>query len=297
MSIRSMTGFARVRDTIQGVDVTISVKTVNHRGLDIHFYTGVELDPFENAMRSAVKRALGRGHIDVRTQLSRAGSTGPLAVDFERLDAYLAAFRQASERHGLTDAPDLNTAFRIPGMVCDSASVELGEDFEKPLVALLEHALATLNGFREREGAEIQTILLERAASIHTTAEQIEELRKGALPAYQSRLRERLSDLLSGSNIDPQRLVQEAALLADRSDIGEEVERLKIHSRQLDDILRKGDEVGKKLDFLLQEMNRETNTILSKTSGLGEPGLKITELAVAAKSDIEKMREQALNLE
>lgn len=91
--------------------------------------------------------------------------------------------------------------------------------------------------------------------------------------------------------------MQEAALLADRSDIGEEVERLKIHSRQLDDILRKSDEVGKKLDFLLQEMNRETNTILSKTSGLGEPGLKITELAVAAKSDIEKMREQALNLE
>jgi uncharacterized protein (TIGR00255 family) len=248
-------------------------------------------------MRSAVKRWLGRGHIDVRAQLSRAGATGPLAVDFERLDAYVAAFRQSAARHGISAEPDLNAAFRVPGIVSDAACVELGEDFETPLIALLDHALETLNKFREREGAEILTIMLDRAAAIHSTAEQIETLRKGAMPAYQARLRERLTDLLGGTNLDPQRLVQEAALLADRSDIGEEVERLKIHSRQLDDILRKGPEIGKKLDFLLQEMNRETNTILSKTSGLGEQGLSITELAVAAKSDIEKMREQALNLE
>ena len=292
-----MTGFARVRETIQGVEVTISVKTVNHRGLDIHFYTGVELDPFENAMRSAVKRGVARGHIDIRAQLTRSGAAGPLSVDFERLDGYVAAFRQASNRHGLSAPPDLNTAFRIPGIVSDTAALDLGSGFEVPLIALLEQALAVMNAFREREGAEILTIMLERAAAIHATAERIEVLRKGAVPAYQSRLRERLADLLSGTSIDPQRLVQEAALLADRSDIGEEVERLKIHSRQLDDILGKGTEVGKKLDFLLQEMNRETNTILSKTSGLGEQGLSITELAVAAKSDIEKMREQALNLE
>ncbi|HYO83854.1 MAG TPA: DUF1732 domain-containing protein, partial [Bryobacteraceae bacterium] len=106
-----------------------------------------------------------------------------------------------------------------------------------------------------------------------------------------------LSELLDGSGLDPPRLVQEAALLADRSDVGEEIERLRIHSGQLEDILRGGDEVGKKLDFLLQEMNRETNTILSKTNGLGGAALRITELAVAAKSDIEKVREQALNLE
>ena len=293
-----MTGFARTRDTVQGVDVTLSVKTVNHRGLDIHFYMGVELDPFENAMRTAVKRALGRGHIDVRVQLTRSGSTGPLAVDAERLDAYIGAFRQAAARHGLSGEPDLNTAFRVPGILCDSASVELTAEFEAPLIALLESTLAALNSFREREGTEIQTILLERAAAVHSAAEQIEVLRKGALPAYQNRLRERLADLLSGpSGIDPQRLVQEAALLADRSDIGEEVERLKIHSRQLDDLLRGSSDVGKKLDFVLQEMNRETNTILSKTSGLGEPGLRITELAVNAKSEIERMREQALNLE
>ena len=123
------------------------------------------------------------------------------------------------------------------------------------------------------------------------------QIRSRAVPAFQRRLLEKLQELLGGSNLDPQRLVQEAALLADRGDIGEEISRLQIHSRQVDEILEGGGEVGKRLDFLLQEMNREANTILSKTSGIGELGLRITELALAAKAAIEKIREQALNLE
>lgn len=297
MTLRSMTGFARVRETIAGIDVVLSIKSVNHRGLDIHFYTGAEFDPFENAMRSALKRCVNRGHVDVRTQLTRSESTGPLAVDMAKLDAYTVAFRAASERYGLTDALNLNEALRVPGMLTDSASAELPEDFEAPLVALLEKALEQLNTFREREGSEIGQLLQDRAANLIRLATEIETCRKSAFPAYQARLRDRLSDLLAGAGIDPQRVIQEAALLADRSDIGEEIERLRIHSGQVRDLLRSGEEIGKKLDFLLQEMNRETNTILSKTSGLGDHGLRITELAVAAKSDIEKMREQSLNLE
>jgi uncharacterized protein (TIGR00255 family) len=122
-------------------------------------------------------------------------------------------------------------------------------------------------------------------------------IRSGATAAFQVRLTERLKDLLQGAQIDPQRLAQEAAMLADRSDIGEELARLRIHSGQLEAILRGGGEVGKKLDFLLQEMNRETNTVLSKTSGAGDAGLKITERALAVKAAIEKIREQSLNLE
>jgi uncharacterized protein (TIGR00255 family) len=297
MTIRSMTGFARVRETVAGIDLVISVKTVNHRGLDIHFYTGAEIDAFEAALRSAVKRHVARGHVDVRSQLTRAGSTGPLAVDAPRLDAYVAAHRAATAQYGLTGEPDINCAFRVPGILSDVAAVDLPEDFEGPLVALLESALQHLNQFREREGGEIARLMLDRTAAIQRAAVEIEHLRGGAMPAYQARLRERLSDLLAGASIDPQRLVQEAALLADRSDIGEEIERLKIHARQVDELLKAGGEVGKKLDFMLQEMNRETNTILSKTSGLGEPGLRITELAVGVKSDVEKLREQSLNLE
>jgi uncharacterized protein (TIGR00255 family) len=218
-------------------------------------------------------------------------------VDAPKLAAWHDAFRTAAAKYNLTCEPDLNAAFRITGMLSDTASLDLGDDFEAPLVALVERALTVLNSFREREGCEIASLMVDRTAVISVASEEIGRLRSTAMPAFQARLRERLVDLLGGSNIDPQRLVQEAALLADRGDIGEEIERLAIHSRQVADLLEKGGEVGKKLDFLLQEMNRETNTILSKTSGLGEHGLRITELAVGVKSDIEKMREQSLNLE
>jgi uncharacterized protein (TIGR00255 family) len=139
--------------------------------------------------------------------------------------------------------------------------------------------------------------MLERNRAIAEGVELMETIRGRALSAFHSRLKERLAELLNGAGLDPQRLAQEAALLADRSDIGEEIARLRIHSAQLAEILRKESDVGKKIDFLLQEMNRETNTILSKTFGIGESGLGITDLALAAKSDIDKIREQALNLE
>jgi uncharacterized protein (TIGR00255 family) len=125
----------------------------------------------------------------------------------------------------------------------------------------------------------------------------MEELRTGAVPAFQARLATRLAELLGGSSLDPQRLAQEAALLADRSDISEELTRLKVHVAQLEDLIKLGGEVGKKMDFLLQEMSREANTILSKSTGIGEMGMGITDLALAAKADIEKIREQSLNLE
>jgi uncharacterized protein (TIGR00255 family) len=298
MTVRSMTGFARVRETILGIDVVLSVKSVNHRGLDLHFYMGPEMDPFENAMRSALKRHASRGHIDIRVQLARgdAGS-GNVGVDAGRLDAYIAAFRSAREKYGISGELDLNTAFRIPGILTDTASIELPESFEPEIVNMLERALLVLNEFRSREGADTARVMLERNTFIASAAERMEGLREQAVPAFQNRLRERLSELLGNGSIDPQRLAQEAAMLADRGDIGEEISRLKIHSRQVDELLRNGTDVGKKLDFLLQEMNRETNTILSKTAGVGEPGLSITELALSAKSDIEKIREQSLNLE
>ena len=153
------------------------------------------------------------------------------------------------------------------------------------------------NGFRAREGAEIADEMRGHNAHIATAAADMEKLRVHAAGAFQTRLAERLKDLLKGVQIEPQRLAQEAAVLADRSDISEELARLKIHSGQLAGLLDAGGEVGKKLDFLLQEMNRETNTILSKTNGVGDSGLRITELGLGVKAAIEKIREQSLNLE
>jgi uncharacterized protein (TIGR00255 family) len=226
---------------------------------------------------------------------------GSAALNRHLLEEYLGAFRQAAAEHKLNAQPDLNAALRIPGMFGEAVEAsELPAGTETAILDALAGALDELNQFRAREGAEIAQEMSGHNSRLGVLAEEMERIRAGAQEVFQSRLTERLKDLLKGVQgiqIDPQRLAQEAAILADRSDIGEELARLKIHSGQLAGLLAAGGESGKKIDFLLQEMNRETNTILSKTSGAGEIGLKITELALAAKAAIEKIREQSLNLE
>jgi len=293
-----MTGFAQVRKTISGGEMVLSVKTVNHRGLDVHLHLPPEMDAFETALRKAIKGRLARGHVQLNATWNRTnGSAADSSLNRPLLEAYLAAFAQAQREFHLSGSPDLNVAFRIPGMFRTEATPELDEEFESSLVAALEETLNGLNRFREREGGEIAAEILQRCTSIQQSVSRMEEIRGGAQPAFQKRLQERLGELLRGASIEPQRLAQEAALLADRSDISEELIRLRTHSGELEQLIRAGGEVGKKLDFLLQEMNREANTILSKTGGLGDLGLTITERALAVKSEIDKIREQSLNLE
>jgi uncharacterized protein (TIGR00255 family) len=304
-----MTGFARVRRPLGDGELVVSVKSLNHRGLDIQLHLPDAADPFENSIRAMVKTHLIRGHVEVRVSLPQgaaAAATGSASVLNRPLfDQYLSAFREASAiqgqaAHGIDAHPDINAALRIPGMFGDSASgaaAELPEGAEAALMESIESALGQLNEFRTREGEEIAAEMQRHNASVAAAAAEMERVRETASAAFQQRLSDRLKELLKGAQIDPQRLAQEAAILADRSDIGEELARLKIHSSQLGGVLQAGGEAGKKLDFLLQEMNRETNTILSKTSGAGEAGLRITELAILAKSAIEKIREQSLNLE
>ena len=295
--VRSMTGFARVQKSTAHGEIVVTLKSLNHRGLDLHFHLPAELDPFEGAMRAAVKRGVMRGHIDIRASFlpTEAADCGGLNEPLFR--SWLASFRKVSAEQGLATEPDVNQAFRIPGMFGGTSEQTLDAAIERELVVTLEEAIDRLNQFRMREGDELAAVIRLHNRSIGEACSELETIRASALPAYQTRLNERLKELLKGTNLEPQRLAQEAALLADRSDIGEEIARLKIHSKQLDVILEAGGEAGKKLDFLLQEMNRETNTILSKTGGIGDLGLRITDLALAAKADIEKIREQALNLE
>lgn len=294
--VRSMTGFARVQKTTGRGEIVISIKSLNHRGLDLHFHLPSDMDPFEAAMRGAIKRAVMRGHLDIRGSFAPAQAGQDGALNEPMFRAWVAAFRKASE-HVPAGDPDINQALRIPGMLGAPPEQEPDAELEKDIVAVLDDALDALNQFRAREGDELMSVIRLHNRSISEACAEFEEIRLRAVPGFHQRLNERLRELLRGASIDPQRLAQEAALLADRSDIGEEIARLRIHSRQLEALLDAGGEVGKKLDFLLQEMNRETNTILSKTTGIGELGLRITDLALAAKADIEKIREQALNLE
>ena len=291
-----MTGFARVRKTSAAGEVVVTVKSVNHRGLDIHFHMSDELDVFENALRSALKRHVLRGHFQVRVVFTRSQAAAP-ALNRGLLDAYFGAFHQAASEMGLPGEPDLNAALALPGMFRETGGEQPEEAAEQFLVSALEEAVHSLNAFREREGKELAAELTARAAAIREAASRMQELRSQAAPAFQARLSERLAELLGGASVEPQRLAQEAALLADRSDISEEITRLRVHTSQLEALLAAGGEIGKKLDFLLQEMGRESNTILSKTSGVGDLGLVMTEVGLAVKAEIEKIREQALNLE
>jgi len=293
-----MTGFARVRKIAGDTEIVLSLKSVNHRGLDLHFHLPAILDPMESEIRTIVKAGVARGHLQINLNLSH---TGQQAAGLNRplLGVYMTAFREAADLYQIGgQEPDLNAALRIPGMLGQvSDDAEIPPELAAAILETTREAIGVLNSFREREGAATVAEMRQRCGNIGTLVTRMDEIRAGAVPAFLKRLREKLSELLHGASIDPQRLVQEAAILADRSDISEELVRLRTHATQLDTILAGDGEVGKRLDFLLQEMNRESNTILSKTGGLGDLGLTMTELALSAKSEVDKIREQSLNLE
>ncbi len=286
--IRSMTGFAAVRRSTSAGELNISLRAVNHRGLDLHFYQGPEFGAFENAMRGLLKSAVARGHVEVRSSLQGVAA----GVNREAVGQYVTAFRAAAEEFGLTgQEPDLNRCLSLTG------AVALPEGFEGDVLTALETCVGELNAVRAREGAALGAEIETRLAEIERDIQGVCAARTEALEQFSSRLEERLRELLAGSNVPAARIVEEAAILADRSDIQEELTRLAVHAAEVRRILENGGEIGKKIDFLLQEMNRETNTALAKSANGGEPGLRITRFGLAIKANIERIREQGLNLE
>lgn len=298
MSLKSMTGYARARRSSELGEVVATARSVNHRGLDLHVHVPEMLEPFEPALRAAAKRHVRRGHLSLRVSFTPAHAAAGPALNRALFEAYLIAIGEARRVYGVRGAPDINAALRIPGMLAQAAPDEdAPEGLEALVVETAEAALAALDEFRSREGAELGRILRQLNAAIRRDVEAIAACRTPAMEYFQARLAQRLRDLVQGLELDPQRLAQEAAILADKSDIAEEVGRLRVHVDELDRLLDAGGEAGKKLDFLMQEMSRETNTILSKTASSGEFGLQVTSLALEIKANIERIREQALNLE
>ena len=175
-----MTGFARVRKTIPEGEIVLSAKSVNHRALDLHFHLPPELDPFEAALRKAIKGHVARGHVQIHVSFSEAVETAAAALNKPLLSAYLSAFQQAAAEFGLSGKPDLNVALRIPGMIRGDATPELKPEIEKVLVGLMEEALQTLNRFREREGVAISAEMRERCAIICEQVAKMEKIRSRA---------------------------------------------------------------------------------------------------------------------
>jgi uncharacterized protein (TIGR00255 family) len=306
MPIRSMTGFAQVRGEVQrqsvggasapngGLSFSLSLKAVNHRFLDLHFRTPSGTDSLEMQLRRLLKEKMARGHVEVTLALDRA-SAEAFTLNREIVGGYIAAFRAAAAEFSIATEPDLNAILRIPGALDTSGNTVDGE-MDAAVLAKASEALDLLNQMREEEGRLIARELRERMAHLLEAGKSVQQHRRAVLHNYTEKLQTRLQELLN-SAVDKERVLQEAALLVDRSDIQEEIVRLETHVQHFLGLLDQGGEIGKKLDFLLQEMNREANTLLSKTSGLAGEALKITEAGLAMKAEIEKSREQVQNLE
>jgi uncharacterized protein (TIGR00255 family) len=280
------------------LNYTLSVKSVNHRFLDVQLRLPSGLDALEMELRKALKDNLVRGHVDLTLAVD-CNSQQKGGYNRELVSNYLAAFAAAREEHGLSGQPELNTILRLPGALQNENRLNGDEDQAALVDSVRDEIgplLEQLKTMRAREGESLEVILLGTLDRLAEATDGVAALRPEVEERYQDRLTQRLQ-AATGEEFNRQRVLEEVAVLVERSDIAEELTRMTTHIGHFRELLAAGGEVGKKLDFLLQEMNREANTLLSKTGGIGGKGTRITELGLAMKSEIEKAREQIQNVE
>jgi uncharacterized protein (TIGR00255 family) len=304
-TVRSMTGYAQARSEKNGWSLRVSLRSVNHRFLDLRVHLPEGFEAFEPQMRQMVRDHIHRGHLDLtmHVELSRAPE---LQIDRKLAGAYLSAIEALRREFNLAPEPQLAAVLRLPGVVGSAGSSSFSasafseeemQRFGAQILESLQQALRKLDEMREEEGRSLAREMNELVENIGAKTARLEILSEQSRPVYAQRLKIRLQELLGTLPIDPVRIAQEAAMLAERADVSEELARLRSHVDQFDRLVGEAGEVGKRLDFLLQEMQREANTMLSKTPGLGQEGLDMTELGLQIKADIEKLREQVQNVE
>jgi uncharacterized protein (TIGR00255 family) len=296
--LKSMTGYAQAQVQENGWSLRVSVRSVNHRFLDLHLRVPEGFEPLEPGIRQIVREHIRRGHLDVTLHYELAGPAA-VGVNREVAAAYLQAVNALREEFDIQAQPDLASILRLPGVIgppAASIEEELAR-LESAVTRCLTETLEKLDRMRQEEARHLREEMSGRLESISTLAGKVEALAERARPAFARRLETRLKELLGEAQLDPARLAQEAAIAAERSDVAEELSRLRSHVRQFESLLSGASDVGKKLDFLLQEMQRETNTLLSKTPSNEAEGLEITRHGLEIKSEIEKLREQVQNIE
>jgi uncharacterized protein YicC (UPF0701 family) len=272
-----MTGYAQSRAAENGWSLRVTIRSVNHRFLDLHLRMPEGFEPLEPRIRQIIRERVRRGHLDVTVYHELAGPAA-IGVNHEVAAAYLKA------------ATLLRKDFNA------SLESELAR-IEAVLARCMAESLDKLDRMREEEANLLRHEMSTRLRNIAALASNVTALAERARPAFAKRLETRMKELLGETQIDPGRLAQEAALAAERSDVSEELVRLRSHVQQFEGLLASSNEAGKKLDFLLQEMQREANTLLSKTPGNDGDGLEITRIGLEIKSEIEKLREQVQNIE
>lgn len=290
-----MTGFGRGASTGAGFAVYVDLKTVNNRFLDVHLRAPAELGAAEAQIKRRISERLARGRVDVSVALDR---TSEIAYEVNRplLDGYLSALRSLTQDYGVAGEPDINVLARLPGVLQPKRDAVTDEMIDGVLGALNE-ALEELERMRSQEGASLAAAISSHLDEIERRLPVIEAAVPQQIENSRARLARRIEELTTRTTgapaeIDAGRLAQEIAYLAERSDIAEELARLRSHLAQFRENLNVAGEVGKRLDFLTQELNREANTVLSKSTDAG-----VKEAALAIKAEVEKVREQVQNVE
>ena len=294
----SMTGFAAAQSAEHGWSLRVTIRSVNHRFLDLHLRLPEGFEPVEPRMRKMLRERVRRGHLDVTLNYEPGGKAA-VGINQEVATAYLDAVKELKRKFKVKGEPDLAGILRLPGVIGTAAAATEGDiaKLEESVARCLSDALDKLDRMRGAEANHLREEMAARLRKIAALGSDVKERAERARPVFAERLRTRLEELLGEAQIDPTRLAQEAAIAAERSDVTEELSRLRSHVQQFEQLLGGAPDVGKKLDFLLQEMQREANTLLSKTPGSDGEGLEITRLGIEIKSEIEKLREQVQNIE
>jgi uncharacterized protein (TIGR00255 family) len=291
--VRSMTGFGRGEYSRDGKEFTVEVKTVNHRYFDIYIKMPRQIGFLEDRVRELLGKAISRGKIDVYITYTNYGDDAKRVVIDEQLaKAYISALEELRDKFSLADDISVSILAKCPDVMKVEQDEEDGEQLWEILKTALDNAVASLIRMREIEGEALKRSLLERGDAVGAVIESIAARAPEIPKEYKAKLTDRIRDLLEQQAVDENRIAMEVALFADRCSIDEELVRLRSHFEQMKQILGMDQPIGRKLDFLVQEMNREINTIGSKANDL-----EITRLVVDVKSEIEKIREQVQNIE
>jgi uncharacterized protein (TIGR00255 family) len=289
-----MTGFGRGTSASDKFSIAVELKTVNNRFLDISLRLAGELQPIENVIRKLISSRLSRGRVEANLQYDRSEAT-EFELNRPLIEGFLSAMKQMQTDFSLGGQPDMNVIARLPNVV-QTKKQEPSAEFLDAVESAFESALDDLEQMRAKEGEMLREELLSLIGQIEERVPAITAEAAGVADEYRQRLTKRINDMLSKTDsqieIDQSRLAQEVAYLADRADISEEITRLKTHIEHFRGIMGEDKDVGKRLDFLTQELNREANTIASKTNNM-----VVKENALAIKSEIEKIREQVQNVE
>lgn len=291
--IKSMTGYGRAVETIDGREFTVEVRSVNNRYLDCTVKLPRILSFAEDSVKQAVKQSISRGKVDVFISLrSEAGDEAKVILNEPMVEQYLDALRTIAAKEGVQNDISVSLIAKLPEVFTVEKPEIDEEQLQKDLLTVVASALSNYDKMRTVEGAALDADLRSRGKTILSFVAVVEEGNAQTVVDYRTRLENKLKEVLENTNIDESRILTEAAIFADKVAVDEETVRLRSHLRQMESMLDGGGPVGRKLDFLLQEMNRETNTIGSKCTDL-----KLSKVVVDIKAELEKIREQTQNIE